>query len=187
MNRRSLLKIIYLTILVTIAVTVSLTGWSKGNAQEATAAKDRKGCDQDNAGLTLPPGFCASVFADNIGRARHITVAPNGDVYVNTWSSSYTELKNAPGGYVVALRDTNRDGKADMVQRFGPVHQDGKAGGGTGIAVHRDALYVEDIGKIVRYRLERGQLVPQVKPDVILSGLWTERGHIMHPFAITSN
>ena len=106
---------------------------------------------------------------------------------MNTWSSSYTELKNAPGGYIVALRDTNRDGKADMVQRFGPVHQDGKAGGGTGIAVHRDALYVEDIGKIVRYRLERGQLVPQVKPDVILSGLWTERGHIMHPFAITSN
>jgi glucose/arabinose dehydrogenase len=187
MSQGLLLKIICLMILATSTVGVSLQSWTKGNAQEPTAAKDRKGCDQDNAGLMLPPGFCASVFADNIGRARHITVAPNGDVYVNTWSSSYTELKNAPGGYIVALRDTNRDGKADMVQRFGPVHQDGKAGGGTGIAVHRDALYVEDIGKIVRYWLERGQLVPQGKPDVILSGLWTERGHIMHPFAITSN
>ena len=77
--------------------------------------------------------------------------------------------------------------KPIMVQRFGPVHQDGKAGGGTGIAVHRDALYVEDNGKIVRYRLGRGRLVPQGNPDVILSGLWTERGHIMHPFAITSD
>ena len=142
---------------------------------------------QDNAGLTLPPGFCASVFADNLGRARHLAVAPSGDVYVNTWSSTYTQLKNAAGGYLVALRDTDRDGKADQVERFGPVHQDGKAGGGTGIAVHRGALYVEDNGKIVRYRLASGALVPQGNPEVILSGLWTERGHIMHPFAITSD
>ena len=187
MNQRLLLKMFCLMIVVTGVVAVSLPDWTKGNAQEATAANDRKGCDQDNGGLTLPAGFCASVFADNIGRARHLTVAPSGDVYVNTWSSSYTKLKNAPGGYIVALRDTNGDGKADMVQRFGPVHEDGKAGGGTGIAVHRDALYVEDNGKIVRYRLDRGQLVPQKNSDVILSGLWTERGHIMHPFAITSN
>ena len=185
MRQRSSLKILCL-ILITSAVAVSF-GVRVNNAQETAAAKEPKGCDQGNSGLTLPPGFCAAVFADNLGRARHLTVAPSGDVYVNTWSSSYTELKNAPGGYLVALRDTNKDGKADVVQRFGPVHQDGKAGGGTGIAVHRDALYVEDIGKIVRYRLSRGQLVPQGNPDVILSGLWTERGHIMHPFAITSD
>ena len=187
MRQHSLLRLVRLMILVTSALAVSLGGWTNGNAQETPAGKERKGCDQANGGLTLPPGFCASVFADSLGRARHLTVAPSGDVYVNTWSSSYTDLKNAPGGYIVALRDTNRDGKADMVERFGTVHQDGKAGGGTGIAVHRDALYVEDNGRIVRYRIERGRLVPQGKPDVILSSLWTERGHIMHPFAITSN
>ena len=151
-----------------------------------SAAQKSSGCDPDNGGLTLPPGFCASVFADNLGRARHLTVAPNGDVYVNSWSSLYTGLKNAPGGYFVALRDTNRDGKADQVERFGPVHQDGKAGGGTGIAVYGGALYVEDLGTIVRYRFGNGSLIPEGKPEVILSGLWTERGHIMHPFAITS-
>ena len=187
MNQGLTLRIVYLTILVTSAVALLSVDWTMGKAQGTTAANERKGCDPDNAGLTLPPGFCASVFADNLGRARHLTVAPSGDVYVNTWSSSYTQLKNASGGYIVALRDTNRDGRADMVQRFGPVHQDGKAGGGTGIAVHRDALYVEDIGKIVRYRLDRGQLVPKGNADVILSGLWTERGHIMHPFAIASD
>ena len=37
------------------------------------------------AGLTLPPGFCATVFADQIGHARHLVVAPDGVVYVNTW------------------------------------------------------------------------------------------------------
>ena len=153
-------------------------------ASTQTSVANRNTCDPDNGGLTLPAGFCASVFADNLGRARHITVAPNGDVYANTWSSSYTGLKNAPGGYLVALRDTDRDGKADVVRRFGPEHQDGQAGGGTGIAVHRGALYVEDIGKIVRYRMPSGELVPEGTADVILSGMWTERGHIMHPFAI---
>ena len=176
-------KFFHLMVLLALLLGVGTVA----RAQTPTTVKDRSGCDQGNAGLTLPPGFCASVFADNLGRARHITVAPNGDVYVNTWSSSYTELKNAPGGYIVALRDTDRDGKADMVERFGTVHQDGKPGGGTGIGVYRGAVYVEDHGKIMRYTLSDGKLVPGGAPDVILSGLWTERGHIMHPFAITSD
>jgi len=37
----------------------------------------------------LPAGFCATVFADGIGHARHLVVAPNGVVYVNTWSGRY--------------------------------------------------------------------------------------------------
>jgi glucose/arabinose dehydrogenase len=152
-----------------------------------TPRDEARRCDKDNGGLKLPPGFCASVFADNLGRARHITVAPNGDVYVNTWSSVYTDMKNAPGGYIVALRDTGRKGKADVIQRFGPGHQDGQPGGGTGIVAHRGALYVEDTGKIVRYPLKSGSLVAQGRPDVILVGLQIERGHIMHPFAIASD
>jgi hypothetical protein len=171
MTRWSPLKVVFAMILAT-----GVTG-----AREQAPV----GCEPGNGGLTLPPGFCASVFADNLGRARHLTVAPNGDVFVNTWSSSYTDLKNAAGGYIVALRDTNRDGKADDITRFGSVHQDGKAGGGTGIAVHRNAIYVEDNGTIVRYALAAGALVPSAKPETVLSGLWTERGHIMHPFAIT--
>lgn len=186
MNQHSPLTFLCFVIMFASALTMRPEWRTKVHAQE-TAAKDRRGCDEGDGGLTLPPGFCASVFADNLGRTRHLTVAPSGDVYVNTWSSSYTDLKNAPGGYIVALRDTNGDGKADVVERFGPVHEDGKAGGGTGITVYGGALYVEDIGKIVRYRLERGRMTPQEKPDVILSGLWTTRGHIMHPFAITSN
>jgi glucose/arabinose dehydrogenase len=149
-------------------------------------------CDKDNAGLSLPAGFCASVFADDLGHARQPAVAPNGDVYVNTWSSRATDYGNAPGGYVVALRDENGDGRADVIRRFGPPHVDGSAGGGTGIAVFGDALYVEDAGKIVRYPLDAGasaapgggSLVPQDAPDIILSGLPVEDGHLAHAFAI---
>ena len=39
-------------------------------------------CDPDNGGITLPNGFCAMVVADDLGAARHLTVAPNGDLYV---------------------------------------------------------------------------------------------------------
>ena len=186
MRRHSSLNVVCLAIVIALAMAVSREEPATASAQATTVAGARTGCDQGNGGLTLPPGFCASVFADNLGRSRHLTVAPSGNVYVNTWSSSYTGLKNAPGGYIVALRDSDRDGKADQVERFGPVHQDGKPGGGTGIAVHGNALYVEDNGKIVRYPLVSGARVPQGSPEVIVSGLWTERGHIMHPFAITS-
>ena len=40
-------------------------------------------CDSDNGGLKLPQGFCALVVADDLGAARHMTVAPNGDLYVS--------------------------------------------------------------------------------------------------------
>src|SRR4051812_38828851 len=40
-------------------------------------------CDADNGGITLPQGFCATVFADvTNGNPRHVAVAPNGDVFV---------------------------------------------------------------------------------------------------------
>src|SRR6266540_1236092 len=39
--------------------------------------------DRSNAGLSLPPDFCANVFADSLGAARHLTVAANGDVFVS--------------------------------------------------------------------------------------------------------
>src|SRR4029434_6779164 len=44
-------------------------------------------CDPDNGGLKLPMGFCALVVADNLGVARHMAVAPNGDLYVALQSS----------------------------------------------------------------------------------------------------
>ena len=95
MKKCSLLNLLCVVILSAAPVAVSVEGMVQDKAGN--------GCDQDNGGLTLPPGFCASVFADNLGRARHLAIAPSGDVYVNTWSSSYTELKNAAGGYLVAL------------------------------------------------------------------------------------
>ena len=77
MRRCSLLKIAGSMILIATAVAVSPAGLAQDKAQGTAGAKEPNGCDQDNGGLTLPAGFCAAVFADNLGRARHLTVAPS--------------------------------------------------------------------------------------------------------------
>jgi len=136
------------------------------------------------AALKLPPGFTATVFAENIGSARHVVVAPNGTVYVNTWRSPYDTTRQTPaGGYIVALKDTTGDGQADLIRRFGPTSKSG-ATGGTGIAINRDWLYVEADSEIVQYRLPESGLVPAGDTLTIVSGLTKEGGHPMHPFAV---
>src|ERR1043165_1126128 len=40
-------------------------------------------CSPDNGDITLPAGFCASIFADEVGVAQHIDVAPNGDLLIS--------------------------------------------------------------------------------------------------------
>ncbi|HEY4750811.1 MAG TPA: hypothetical protein VIH60_10505 [Steroidobacteraceae bacterium] len=51
-----------------------------------------------DAGLALPAGFCATVFADHIGHARHLVVSKSGVVYVNTWSGRYYKNRAAARG-----------------------------------------------------------------------------------------
>src|SRR5580692_2362913 len=118
-------------------------------------------CPANDSGLKLPAGFCATIFADGIGHARHLVVAPNGVVYVNTWSGNYFgDDELPPGGFLVALQDTSGRGKADVKRRFGETVQSGGAGG-TGIGLYKGGLYAEINDRIVRYDLPAGSLVPR--------------------------
>ena len=152
-----------------------------------TTSSAGNACEGDSGGITLSPGFCATVFADNIGHARHMVVAPNGVVYVNTWSGRYyanTDNAKAPeGGFLVALQDTTGSGRADKVVRFGPGVESGNAGG-TGIALYNGALFAETNDRIVRYALAPGAITPTSAPEVIVSGLPLTGDHPMHPFKI---
>jgi glucose/arabinose dehydrogenase/mono/diheme cytochrome c family protein len=149
-----------------------------------TAGAGKKACAADNGGITLPPGFCATVFADNVGHARHLVVAANGVVYVNTWSGRYYGNDKPPsGGFLVALQDTKGDGRANVKTRFGTGAESGNAGG-TGIALYNGALYAETNDRIVRYALPSGTIAPAAAPEVILSGMPLTGDHPMHPFQI---
>ncbi len=153
----------------------------------ALAATPPKQCAGDNGGLSLPPGFCATVFADHLGHTRHLAIASDGTVYVNTWSGDYYTYghvdKLPEGGFLVALRDSHRTGHADVIKRFGDGVAQGSAGG-TGIALYNNALYAEVNDRIVRYPLPAGTFVPVGKPEVIVSGLPLGGDHPMHPFVI---
>jgi glucose/arabinose dehydrogenase/mono/diheme cytochrome c family protein len=153
---------------------------------QSDAAKQTKSlsCPNDDSSLRLPPGFCATVFADGIGHARHLAVSPSGLVYVNTWSGTYYghDVPHA-GGFLVALQDKTGTGKADVIDRFGETAQSGGAGG-TGIGLYRGWIFAEINDRIVRYALPAGSLVPRDAPETIISGLPLGGDHPMHPFII---
>ncbi|MCW9708189.1 PQQ-dependent sugar dehydrogenase [Fodinibius salsisoli] len=122
----------------------------------------------DNGGITLPDGFKAVVVADSVGKARHITVADNGDIYVNL-----EEEKNGYG--IAALRDNDADGIADTTQYFGPYT-------GTGIQIHNGYLYVSSDTSVVRYEMTEGQLVPQGEAEMVVEGFPDQGSHAAKSF-----
>ena len=144
-------------------------------------------CVQDAAGLRLPPGFCATIFADGIGHARHLTVSPKGVVYVNTWSGKYygDDVPHA-GGFLVALQDTTGAGKASVTERFGETPEGG-GHGGTGVALFGGYLYAETYGRIVRYAFNGSPIVPTGSVESVISAIPMDGGHPMRPFIIDSH
>ncbi|MCB0685329.1 MAG: PQQ-dependent sugar dehydrogenase [Saprospiraceae bacterium] len=115
--------------------------------------------DPDNGGLTLPGGFEAVVVADSIGRARHMAVRDNGDIYVKL----RTEL---PEGENIAMRDTDGDGKADIIEHWGSY--DSVSNYGTAMRIYKDYLYLSTAGQVFRHKLPKGKLVPEDAGELIV-------------------
>ena len=155
-------------LLAALTVVRSVAGRQGGSASGLVVGSSA--CANDDSGLKLPPGFCATVFADGIGHARHLVVAPNGVVYVNTWSGSYYPPNETPheGGFLVALQEKSGSGKADVIERFGETAKTGGAGG-TGIALYGGSIYAEINDRIVRYALPPGSIVPPGPPITVVS------------------
>src|SRR3984893_7810669 len=164
-NRLKTLFFAVVALATTYIVSFTLTH----NRADVAAQSKSPACPSDDSGLKLPAGFCATVFADNIGHARHMVVAPSGVVYVNTWSGRYYGNDTPPaGGFLVALQDTHGAGKADVIERFGETVQNGGAGG-TGIGLYKGSIYAEINDRIVRYSLRAGSIVPSGSADNIVS------------------
>lgn len=147
-------------------VTLSFVGPFLAGCGAGSAALDvPPECDRDNGGLELPNGFCAAVVADDLGRARHLVVAPNGDIFV-----AIDDSRDGRRGGVIALRDTTGDGRADVVERFGER-------GGNGIALADGWLYFAPNDAVLRFPLPAGSLRPTGEPDTIVQDLPAERSH----------
>src|SRR5262249_10355997 len=112
-NRSVAVGIIARFALVGILLAAGSPALAQANQSAPASGLSGDACPGDNGGITLPRGFCATVFADNIGHARHLVVSPSGIVYVNTWSGRYYgNDRPPPGGFLVALQDTKGDGHA---------------------------------------------------------------------------
>ncbi len=165
-----------------VAAMVVSGAWLANTA--TSAAGSAPGCPGGDTGITLSPGFCATIFADNLGHIRHLVVAPDGIVYANSWSGRYYHNDKPPtGGFLLALQDTDGSGRANVIKRFGATQAEGAAGG-TGVAFHDNAIYAEERDKIVRYARKPGEVAPSGAPDVIVSGMPLTGDHPMHPFVI---
>ena len=130
-------------------------------------------CDADNAGITLPPGFCALVVADLVqdgqpAQARHMAVTPNGDVFVAINAPNNRQ----PSFGIIGLRDDNGDGHADRQSRF-------SAGlGGSGIAWDDGRLFFGANDRVLRFRLPDGRLMPNDGGEMVVGGLPNTGDHI---------
>ena len=156
-------------VIIAAAMATITIGATRAHGNRAPA-----GCDPDNAGLKLPPGFCAGIFADTIRGVRHLVVAPNGDLFVSD------NLRGTRSG-VIALRDAAHTGRADTRRQFASGFVSSE------VALFEGYLYAENGTGIVRFPLKPGDLAPSGPPDTIVSGLPGGGNHPFKTFTITKD
>ena len=165
----TLMRLASLSLLLVAASSITADAQTRQQGR-----RDDPHCAPDNGGITLPSGFCATIFADSVRGARHLTVAPNGDVFVATYSGR-------PGtpGAVVALRDTNGDGRADLRESFGEFRS-------SEVALFDGHIYAENSSAILRWPIVAGSMTPSGPIDTVVSGL-PPGGHFAKTFTIDRN
>ena len=136
------------------------------------------GCSQSTSDkcdtrIAVPEGFCATLFADGAGPARHLAISKSGTVYAALWREGQR------AGGILALRDTTGDGVADERTQFGVE-------GGSGIAISDSLLFHATWSTIYRYTLTNSEVVPRGEPVRVVTGM-PELEHGARSIAIGAN
>ena len=112
-------------------------------------------------GLILPPGFHATIVAENLGEfTRHMAFGDASHLYVST----EPQTKDAANQGIMALHLDARH-HADTMAHFSTIHN------GTAIAVHKGALYTSSPNTLYRFKLSGKELVPSSKPEIVIDGV----------------
>lgn len=118
------------------------------------------------APLIAPAGFTVSVFHEGVGqRARHLAVRDNGDVFVSMRD-----------GRLIALRDSNGDGRAD-------TREEREVAVTTELQIHGGHLYFSDDTSVSRVALD-ANLLPAGAASVVVSGFPEQSSHASKTFVI---
>lgn len=114
------------------------------------------------ARLQVPPGFSVSLFSGDVPNAREMAWGDHGTLFVGSMDV----------GKVYAVRDENRDGRADSVRVIAsglrmPI----------GVAFRDGALYVSAVDRILRFDRVESQLDAPPPPVVVVKDLPGEAHH----------
>lgn len=161
--------------LIVMVLITSVTGCRGSNSNSPVGIDTGKLIQltppKPDVALALPDGFKATVFADGLGKARHISVSASGFVYVKLNSDK-------KGNTIVRLRDTNGDGVADQELDFGSFK-------GTGIGIKGGYLYASSDVDVYRFKLnDDGSVASVAQPEKIISGLIARGEHEAKAFTL---
>ncbi|WP_350291924.1 sorbosone dehydrogenase family protein [uncultured Croceitalea sp.] len=112
--------------------------------------------------LNLPDGFKIEVYADNIDGARSMAMGNDGTLFVGTRNDKT----------VYAIQDLDNDYRADHT-----IVLDSTLEVPNGIAFKDGALYVAEVGRLLRYDNIESQLSNPPKPVVVYDDYPTEFHH----------
>lgn len=112
--------------------------------------------------LNIPEGFKVEVFAEGIDGARSMAMGDNGTLFVGTRNEKT----------VYALQDLDGDFKAEKIMVL-----DSTLEVPNGLAFKDGALYVAEVGRLLRYPNIEQQLSSSPQPEVIYDDYPTEFHH----------
>lgn len=148
-----------------------------------------------NGGLFLADGFKAVVVVDSVEeRVRHMAVTDDGILYGKLRESG-------ENGGIIAIKDNNRDGKADDMERFGSYRAKQSWSYATGMRIYNGYLYFSSELVVYRYKLKPGSMVPDGEMEVVLTDdhphgkhehigkpiAFDNKGYMYIPFGAPSN
>ncbi|MDP1928961.1 MAG: PQQ-dependent sugar dehydrogenase [Thiobacillus sp.] len=110
--------------------------------------------------IRLPAGFRISLYADKVPGARSMALAPDGTLFVGTRGDTVYALPNRTGG-------PQADAVLTLLKGLDTPN---------GVAFRDGALYVAEIGRILRYDHITARLNDPPKP-VVVSGAFPRDSH----------
>ncbi len=145
----------YTGLMITLVFSLSASSFAQTNSMVLNVA-------DETAGLVLPAKFKAVLLVQNIGKARHIVISPQGGIYVRL-------AKPIDKKGTLFLQESN--GKAIVKNGFGNY-------GGTGIYIKDGYLYSSSNEEVFRYKLNaNNEVINPDTPEKIVTGLLNRGQH----------
>lgn len=110
--------------------------------------------------ITLPPGFSISIYAANVPGARSLTLSDDGTLFVGTRRDR-----------VYAITDADGNQQADDVRVIATG-----LNSPNGVAVQDGALFVAELGRVLRYDNIEANLDALPAPVVVRDGFYVGQG-----------